>query len=104
MELKEQGEKMDFLRLYLGEIASLVLALVIFFVAAAIASRYVANRANQRMIRNVRNACIAAAVAAFAVSWTYSLAVNRTPRGRIDRSSVDQDQKAFELRHSDQKK
>jgi len=35
---------MDFLRLYLGEIASLVLALAIFFVAAAIASRYVANR------------------------------------------------------------
>jgi uncharacterized membrane protein len=101
MELKEQGGKMDFLRLYLGEIASLALALVIFFVAAAIASRYVTNR---RMIRNVRNACIAAAVAAFAVSWTYSLTVNRTPRGRVDRSSVDQDQKAFELRHSDEKK
>jgi len=95
---------MDFLRLYLGEIASLALALVIFFVAAAIASRYMANRgANQEMIRNVRNACIAAAVAAFAVSWTYSLTVNRTSRGRVDRSGADQDQKAFELRHSDQK-
>jgi divalent metal cation (Fe/Co/Zn/Cd) transporter len=101
MELKEQGGKMDFLRLYLGEIASLALALIIFVVAAAIASRYVMDR---RMIRNVRNACIALAIAAFAVSWTYSLAVNRTPRGRIDRSAVDQDQKAFELRHSDQKK
>jgi hypothetical protein len=92
---------MDFLRLYLGEIASLVLALVIFFVAAAIASRYLTNR---RMIRNVRNVCIASAIAAFTVSWTYSLAVNQTPRGRIDRSGADQDQKAFELRHSDQKK
>ena len=92
---------MDFLRLYLGEIVSLVLALAICFVAAAIASRYVTNR---RMIRNVRNACIAAAIAALAVSWTYSLAVNRTPRGRIDRSGTDQDQKAFELRYSDQKK
>jgi hypothetical protein len=92
---------MDFLKLYLGEIASLVLALVVFFVAAAIASRYVTNR---RMIRNVRNVCIAAAIAAFAFSWTYSLAVNRTPRGRIDRSGADQDQRAFELRHSDQKK
>ena len=92
---------MDFLRLYLGEIASLVLALVVFFVAAAIASRYVTNR---RMIRNVRNACMAAAVAAFVFSWSYSLMVNRTPRGRIDRSGAVQDQKAFELRHSDQTK
>jgi len=100
MELKEQGGKMDFLRLYLGEIVSLVFAIVIFFVAAAIASRYVTNR---RMIRNVRNVCIAAAVAVFAFSWTYSLAVNRTPRGRIDRTGADQDQKAFELRHADQK-
>ena len=92
---------MDFLRLYLGEIASLALTLVIFFVATAIASRYVTNR---RIIRNVRNVCIAAAIAAFAVSWTYSLTVNRTPRGRIDRSGADQDQKAFELRHSDPKR
>lgn len=92
---------MDFLRLYLGEIASLGLALVIFFVAAAVASRYVANR---RMIKNVRNVCIAVVVGAFAYSWTYSLAVNRTPRGRIDRSGADQDQKAFELRHADQQK
>ena len=92
---------MDFLRLYLVEIVSLVLALVIFFVAAAIAAPYVTNR---RMIRNVRNACMAAAIAAFVFSWTFSLAVNRTPRGRINRSSADQDQKAFELRHSVQKK
>ena len=92
---------MDFLRLYLGEIVSLGLALVIFFVAAAIGSRYVLDR---RMIRNVRNVCIAAAIAAFVLSWTYSVAVNRIPRGRIDRAGVDQDQKAFELRHSDQNK
>jgi len=91
---------MDFLRLYLGEIASLVLAVVIFFVAAAIASRYLTNR---KMIRNVRNVCIALAIAVFAVSWTYSLTVNRAPRGRINRSGADQDQRAFELRHSDQK-
>ena len=44
MELKEQGGKMDFLRLYLGEIVSLALALVIFFVAAVIASRHLTNR------------------------------------------------------------
>lgn len=92
---------MDFLRLYLGEIVSLVLALVILFVAAVIASRHMTNR---RMIRNVRNFCIAAVIAAFAFSWTYSLVVNRTPRGRIDHSGADQDQKAFELRHSGQKK
>ena len=92
---------MDFLRLYLGEIVSLGLVLVILFVAAAVASRYVTNR---RMIRNVRNACIAAAIGIFACSWTYSLMVNRVPRGRIDRSGADEDQKAFELRHSDQRK
>jgi hypothetical protein len=91
---------MDFLRLYLGEIASLVLAVVVLFVAAAIASRYLTN---QRLIRNVRNVGIAVALAAFAVSWTYSLTVNRTPRGRINRFGADQDQRAFELRHSDQK-
>ena len=92
---------MDFLRMYLGEIVSLVLAIVIFFVAAAIASRYVANR---RIVRNVRNVCIAATVAAFVSSWTYSLTVNRIPRGQVDRSAADRDQKAFESRHSDQKK
>jgi len=92
---------MDFLRLYLGEIVSLVLAIVIFFVAAAIASRYLANR---RIIRNVRNVCIAATVAAFVFSWTCSLTVNRIPRGQIDRSGADRDQKAFEQRYSDQKK
>ena len=92
---------MDFLRLYLGEIVSLGLVLLILFAAAAIASRYVTNR---RLIRNVRNASIAAAIGVFAFSWTYSLMVNRVPRGRVDRSGVDQDQKAFELRHSDQNK
>ena len=92
---------MDFLRLYLGEIVSLGLALVIFVVAAAIASRYMTNR---RLIRNVRNTCIAVAVAAFVASLTYSVTVNRTPRGRIDRSAADQDQKAFEQRYSDQKR
>jgi hypothetical protein len=92
---------MDFLRLYLGEIATLVLVLVILFVAAAIALRYGGNR---RMIRNVRNLCVAAAIAAFVSSLTYSLLVNRATRGRIDRSYTDQDQKAFEQRHSDQTK
>ena len=92
---------MDFLRLYLGEIASLVFALVIVFVAAAIVSRYVPNR---RIVRNVRNACLATAIAAFDFSWTYSLTVNRTARAQIDRSGADQDQKAFELRYADQKK
>jgi len=91
---------MDFLRLYLGEIASLVLAIVIFFVAAAIAPRYGANR---RLVRNIRNLCIALTAGAFAASWTYSLTVNRAPRGTIDRTDADQDQKAFETRHSEQK-
>ena len=92
---------MDFLRLYLGEIASLGLALVIFLIAAAIASLYVRNRT---LIKNVRNLCMAATVGAFAFSWTYSLTVNRIPRAAIDRSGVDQDQKSFELRHSDREK
>jgi hypothetical protein len=91
---------MDFLRLYFGEIASLVLVLVTFFVASAIASRHVTNR---RMIRNVRNLCIAIVIGAFASSWTYSLLTNRAPRGQVNRVGVDQDQKAFELRHSGEK-
>ena len=92
---------MDFLRLYLGEIAGLVLALMMFFIAAAIASRY---GVSPRLARTIRNLCIAATFGAFAISWTYSLTLNRAPRGRIDRSGVDQDQKAFETRHLDQKK
>ena len=92
---------MDFLRMYLGEIVSLVLAILIFFAAATIASR---NGVNPRLVRNVRNVCIALTVAAVAASWTYSLIVNRAPRGTIDRSGVDQDQKVFETRYSEQKK
>ena len=92
---------MDFLRMYLGEMASLALVIVILFGGAAIASRY---GANPRMVRTVRNLCLAVAIGVFATSWTYSLLINRTPRGRIERSRVDQDQKTFELRHSDQKK
>jgi hypothetical protein len=101
MELTKEGGKMDFLRLYLGEITGLVLVSLTLFVAAAIASRYFPNRT---MIRVIRNLCIAAAVAAFAFSLIPSLAVNQTPRGRVDRTGADQDQKAFERRHSDQTK
>lgn len=84
------------MRLYLGEITSLVLAIVLCFLAAAVAGRYFMNR---RLIRTLRNASIALIVGAFAASMVYSLAVNQTPRGRIDRTAVDQDQQAFEQRH-----
>jgi hypothetical protein len=89
---------MDFLRLYLGEITSVVLVLILLFVGAAVAARYVSNR---RLITMVRNICVAATVAAFAASLVFSLTVNQTPKGRIDRSGVDADQKAFEQRASD---
>ncbi len=92
---------MDFLRLYLGEMTGLVLVLLVLFIAAALASRHFPDR---RRIRTVRNICIAAVVAAFAASLVFSITVNQTPRGRINRTDVDQDQKAFEARHSDQNK
>ena len=92
---------MDFPRLYLGEIASLVLALILLFAGAALASRYFPNR---RSIRTLRNLSIALVVAIFASAMTYSLTVNEVPRSRIDRSGVDQDQKAFEQRHSGEAK
>jgi hypothetical protein len=95
-----KGEKMQILRLYLGEITSLVLLLVFFFVAAAVASRYFPNR---RTIRIVRNLCIAVTVGAFATSFIASVTVNQIPRGRIDRSGADQDQRAFEQKHSEAK-
>jgi hypothetical protein len=88
---------MDFLRLYLGEMMGFGLVLLTLFVVPAIAMRYLPNR--RTAIRVVRNICIAATVAGFAISLIPSLAVNQPPRGRIDRTAVDQDQKAFELRH-----
>ncbi len=91
---------MQILRLYLGEITSLALALVLFFIAAAIASRYY----NRTVVRLIRNLAIALLFAAFAASLTYSFTTNQIARGRIDRSAADQDQKAFEQRHADQSK
>jgi len=92
---------MEFLRLYLGELTGLALVLLAFLAAAAIALRYFPNRT---MIRTIRNACIAAVIAIFAASLAFSIVVNRVPRGRIDHTAVDQDQKAFEQRHSSQTK
>ena len=92
---------MDFLRLYLGEIASVLLVIMLLFVAAAVASRYVTNR---RLVTLVRNICLAATLAGFAASLAMSVMVNQTPKGRIDRSGVDADHHAFEKRVSGQRK
>ena len=88
---------MDFLRLYLGEMTGLGLVLLTLLVASTIATRYFPDR--RTAIRVMRNLCIAAAVAVFVVPLIPSLTLNQAPRGRIDRTAVDQDQKAFELRH-----
>ena len=89
------------MRLYLGEITGLVLVLLTTFVAAGVASRFFPNRPPRlRMIRTIRNLFIAVIVAVFAASLTYSITVNQTPRGQIDRTAADQDQKSFEQRHS----
>ena len=92
---------MDFLRMYLGEITSVLLVLVLLFATATVASRCVANR---RLVTVVRNLCIAAIVAVFTASIIASLAVNQMPKAHIDRSRVDADQKAFEKRMSEQGK
>ena len=90
---------MDFLRLYLGEITSVLLVVALLFVGTAVASRYVTNR---RLVTVVRNICMAITVAIFAASLTMSFIVNQTPKGRIDRTGVDADQQAFEKRVSGQ--
>ena len=92
---------MNFLRLYLGEITGLALVLMMLFVAAKVAARYFSDK---RKVQIVRNICFAVAIGAFAASWVASIAVNQTPRGRISRADVDQDQKQFEQRYSDQTK
>ena len=92
---------MDFLRLVMGEVTSVLLVIVGLFVAAAIASRYLTNR---RLVTVIRNICLAVTVAVFAASLAMSVIVNQPPRGRIDRSGVDADQKAFEKRVSNQGK
>lgn len=97
---------MEFLRMYLGELTGVVLVLVLLFVAEAIASHYVApdRQTVRKMVRRVRNICLAATLAAFLMSLIPSLAVNQAPKARIDRSGAVADQKAFELRHSDRSK
>ena len=89
---------MNFLRLYLSEMTSVGLVLLTLFGASAIAMRYFPSRG--KAISVIRNFCAAATIAGFALSVLSSLALNQTPRGRVDRTAVDQDQKAFELRHS----
>lgn len=89
---------MDFLRMYLGEMTGIGLIVLTLFAASAIAMGYFAG---QRMIiRIIRNVCVGLTLALFTLSLMRSLALNQPPRGRIDRTAVDQDQKAFELRHS----
>ena len=91
---------MDFLRLYLGEMTSVVLVAFVLFVASAVATRYFPDR---RMILSIiRDLSIAAAAAALAMSLIPSLLLNQPPRGPVDRTAVDQDQKAFERRYSNQ--
>ena len=92
---------MDFLRMYLGEVTSVLLVLALLFTVATVAARYVANRT---LVITVRNLCIAAILAAFAASIVASLVVNQTAQARIDRAGVDADQKAFEKRVSEQTK
>jgi hypothetical protein len=92
---------MDFLRMYLGEITSVLLVLGLLFATATVATRYVGNR---RLVTGFRNLCIAAIVAVFAASIIASLAVNQVPKARIDRSGADADQKAFAKRVSEQGK
>jgi len=97
LKLKIKEERMDFLRLYLGDITGLVLVLLTVFVASAIATRRFPNR--RMVIKITRNICLAAVVGGFALSLVSSMALNQPARGRIDRSAVDQDQRGFELRH-----
>lgn len=92
---------MEFLRLYLGEFTGLVLVLIVLFLAASAAARYFPNK---RRVRLVRNIGIAAVMGAFAASWVASITVNQVPRGRVNRSEADQDQKAFEQRYSGEAK
>jgi threonine/homoserine/homoserine lactone efflux protein len=101
MGLKGIGGKMDFLRLYLGEITSVLLVVALLFLAAAIVARYVTNR---RLVNVVRNICLALTLAGFAASLAMSVMVNQTPKGHVHRSRVDGDQRAFEKRVADQGK
>ena len=84
------------MRLYLGEIASLVLATAFIFGGAAVVSRYFPST----RVRMIRNLILGIVVAIFAGFLASSLVVNQTPRGRIDRTAADQDQKQFEIRHA----
>ena len=91
---------MNFLRLYLAEITGLVLVLLTLLVATTVATRYFPDR--RVALKAIRNLGIAATLAGAAFSFMMSLALNQPPRGQIDRTAVDQDQKAFEQRHSNQ--
>ncbi len=92
---------MDFLRLYLGELTGLVISLVVCAILAAIAAKAYPE---EKLVRQVRNWLLIGLVATFVISIIPSLVLNKTPRGTVDRSHVDQDQQKFEDRHSGEKK
>ncbi len=88
---------MDFLRLYLGDLTSLFVLLVVISILAAIAARL---SPEQRLIRQIRNWVLIGVIVVFVLGLVPTFVVNNTPRGRVDRKDVDQTQRDFEQRHS----
>mgnify|MGYP001611200984 CR=1 FL=1 len=91
----------DYLRLYLGKIVGVIVALVVTMALAAVAKRYVP--AESRAISTGRNVLMVAVLFGFGIYLFTSGSVNVTPRKVIDRSDVLQQQKAFEERHKEDK-
>ncbi len=88
---------MDFLRLYLGEFTVVFILLVILSILFTAISRLFPE---DKLIRQIRNWVLVGVVGVFFLGLIPSLVVNNTPRGKIDRTDIDRDQKTFEQRHS----
>lgn len=91
----------DYLRLYLGQIVGVIVALVVIVVLAAAVKRYVPDES--REISTVRNVLMVVVLFGFGIYLFISGSVNVTPRKVIDRNDVMQQQKAFEERHKEDK-
>ena len=89
----------DYLRLYLGQIVGVIVALVVIAVAAVAAKRYVPDES--RAISTGRNVLMVVVLFGFGIYLFTSGSVNVTSRKVIDRSDVLQQQKAFEERHKE---
>lgn len=88
----------DYLRLYLGAITGVIIALLVVVFLARMGRRHLSAEIHPWISRG-RNILIVLILFFFGTYLFNSLSVNIVPRDTIDRSSLDEQQKAHEQRY-----